>query len=101
MFAIHTKLFHHIQEKKLISPKAVYGYFNCGRNENSIYLFDNTSQTKVSEFTFPRQKSGNKLCIADFYCDLKANKPIDIFPMQAVTMGEIASEFSQKLLKMK
>ena len=88
-----------ILDKGLISPKAVYGYFRCGRNDNSIYLFDNVSNKRISEFNFPRQKSGNNLCIADFYCDLKNNHPVDIFPMQAVTMGEIASEYSQELFK--
>ncbi len=88
-----------IIEKKLISPKAVYGYFRCGRKDNSIFLFDEKSSNKISQFNFPRQKSGNNLCIADFYCDLKNDKPIDIFPMQAVTMGDIASEYSQKLFK--
>ncbi len=88
-----------IIEKKLISPKAVYGYFRCGRKDNSIFLFDENSLNKISQFNFPRQKSGNNLCIADFYCNLKNDKPIDIFPMQAVTMGDIASEYSQKLFK--
>ena len=88
-----------ILDKNLISPKAVYGYFRCGRDDNSIYLFDNVSNKRISEFNFPRQKSGNNLCIADFYCDLKNNEPVDIFPMQAVTMGEIASEYSQELFK--
>ncbi len=88
-----------IIEKKLISPKAVYGYFRCGRKDNSIFLFDEKSLNKISQFNFPRQKSGNNLCIADFYCDLKNDKPIDIFPMQAVTMGDIASEYSKKLFK--
>ena len=88
-----------IIEKKLISPKAVYGYFRCGRKGNSIFLFDDKSLNKISQFNFPRQKSGNNLCISDFYCDLKNDKPRDIFPMQAVTMGDIASEYSQKLFK--
>ena len=88
-----------ILDKNLISPKAVYGYFRCGRDDNSIYLFDNVSNKRISEFNFPRQKSGNNLCIADFYCDLKNNEPVDIFPMQAVTMGEIASEYSKELFK--
>ncbi|WP_288258550.1 methionine synthase [uncultured Prochlorococcus sp.] len=88
-----------IIEKKLITPKAVYGYFRCGRKDNSIFLFDEKSLNKISQFNFPRQKSGNNLCIADFYCDLKNDKPIDIFPMQAVTMGDIASEYSQILFK--
>jgi len=56
-----------IIEKKLISPKAVYGYFRCGRKDNNIFLFDDKSLNKISQFNFPRQKSGNNLCIADFY----------------------------------
>ncbi len=88
-----------ILNKGLISPKAIYGYFSCGRIKNSIYLFDCKSNKKISEFNFPRQKSGNNLCIADFYCDLINNEPKDVFPMQAVTMGAIASEYSQELFK--
>ena len=88
-----------ITDQKLIDPKAVYGYFNCGREANSILLFDEKINNEIAKFNFPRQKSGNKLCISDFYNDLKNNRPIDIIPMQAVTMGNIASEFSQKLFK--
>jgi len=88
-----------IIEDKLVNPQAVYGYFLCGRNKNSIFIFDEKESNKIAEFNFPRQKSGNTLCIADFYADLEESKPKDCFPMQAVTMGEIASEYSQKLFK--
>ena len=88
-----------IREKNLVDPKAVYGYFNCGRDKNSILLFDKKCSKKIASFNFPRQKSGNNLCIADFYCDLEKDKPIDYFPMQAVTMGNVASEYAQELFK--
>ncbi len=88
-----------IIEKNLVNPQAVYGYFLCGREKNSILLFNKNYVDKIAEFKFPRQKSGNNLCIADFYMDLKESKPIDCFPMQAVTMGDIASKYSQKLFK--
>jgi len=88
-----------IKEKNLVNPKAVYGYFKCGREKNDIKLFDKNGTKQIANFNFPRQKSGSNLCIADFYCDLKDGKPVDIFPMQAVTMGEVASEYSQKLFK--
>ena len=86
-----------INNQKLVNPQAVYGYFLCGRDKNSILIFNENEQ--IAEFKFPRQKSGNKLCIADFYSDLGISKTKDCFPMQAVTMGEIASEYSQKLFK--
>ena len=88
-----------IEEKKLVNPKAVYGYYLCGRYKNKILIFSEDKSTKIAEFDFPRQKSGSSLCIADFYADLKDSEPIDCFPMQAVTMGEIASEYSEKLFK--
>jgi 5-methyltetrahydrofolate--homocysteine methyltransferase len=47
--------------------------------------------TPVVTWTFPRQKSLRRLCLADFFRPLSENK-FDVFPMQAVTMGEIASE---------
>ena len=86
-----------INDKNLIKPQAVYGYFKCGRNQNSIILFNENEVEQLANFEFPRQSSGSKLCIADFYCDLFEGKPTDCFPMQAVTMGDIASEFAQEL----
>jgi len=86
-----------ISNKKLIQPKAVYGYFKCGRIANSIILFNDNEEDQLTKLDFPRQSFGSNLCIADFYCDLSDGKPIDAFPMQAVTMGEIASEYAQEL----
>jgi len=94
-----NKWIERIYEEKLVSPKAVYGYYYCGRKENSVLIYDNNKSKSIAKFDFPRQRSGNNLCIADFYRDLKDNIPEDIFPMQAVTMGDIASEFSQSLFK--
>ena len=88
-----------IKENNLVTPKAIYGYFRCGREKNNIILFSNNKNEEIGKFNFPRQKSGSKLCIADFYCDLKNNDPVDVFPMQAVTMGEKASHYSQRLFK--
>jgi 5-methyltetrahydrofolate--homocysteine methyltransferase len=38
-----------------------------------------------------------RLCIADFFAP-KESGIIDVFPMQAVTVGHIATEFAQKLV---
>ncbi|MEO0854984.1 MAG: vitamin B12 dependent-methionine synthase activation domain-containing protein, partial [Cyanobacteria bacterium J06648_11] len=52
-------------------------------------------------FEFPRQKSLRRLCIADFYLpydvELNPERRLDVFPMQAVTVGPEATEFSQTL----
>ena len=55
----------------------------------------------IATFTFPRQKSLRRLCIADFFLPQDQAKPgqFDVFPMQAVTVGEVATEFAQKLFQ--
>jgi 5-methyltetrahydrofolate--homocysteine methyltransferase len=53
-------------------------------------------------WTFPRQKSMRRLCIADFFRPLSSvqqDGKFDVFPIQAVTMGHIATEFAQELFK--
>jgi 5-methyltetrahydrofolate--homocysteine methyltransferase len=96
----------------LLTPRVAYGYFPCGRAGNAVVLFDPSGMTddaaparageELGRFSLPRQRSGNRYCIADFYRDLRAGqegspRPTDVLPMQAVTMGERASSFAQEL----
>ena len=86
-----------IINEKLINPSLVYGYFPCGRVGNNLKVYDKDHQSLLGDFLLPRQRSGKRFCIADFYNDLNNNQPTDYLPMQAVTMGESASEYSHKL----
>jgi 5-methyltetrahydrofolate--homocysteine methyltransferase len=57
---------------------------------------------ELGRFLLPRQRGGNRYCIADFYRDLAPGDagnltPTDVLPMQAVTMGERATAFAQRL----
>ncbi|MEB3104966.1 MAG: vitamin B12 dependent-methionine synthase activation domain-containing protein, partial [Cyanobacteriota bacterium] len=85
--------------------RVAYGYFPCGREGNAVVVFDPADiSVQLGRFALPRQRSGNRYCIADFYRDLipGANgdpAPADVLPMQAVTMGEIASTVAQELFK--
>ncbi len=88
-----------IQTDNLLDPKAVYGYFPCGREGNNICIFDKDGATLLGKFNFPRQKGGNRYCIADYYRDLENNQPKDFIPMQAVTMGSKASDYAQHLFQ--
>ena len=83
----------------LLQPAVAYGYFPCGRDGNAVAVFDPDSNRELGRFTLPRQRSGNRYCIADFYRDLSSGHPTDVLPMQAVTMGEKASVFAQKLFE--
>jgi 5-methyltetrahydrofolate--homocysteine methyltransferase len=90
-----------IIEENLLHPQVIYGYFPCQAEGNTLYVYEtNHRSTENAEvrasFEFPRQKSLRRLCIADFFAP-KESGIIDVFPMQAVTVGEIATEYAQKL----
>ena len=87
-------------EEQLLTPRVAYGYFPCGREGNSVVVFDPEQRSReLGRFALPRQRSGNRYCIADFYQDLAGGQPTDVLPMQAVTMGEKATAFAQELFK--
>ncbi|MEI6615513.1 MAG: methionine synthase [Cyanobium sp. ELA507] len=98
--------------ENLLAPRVAYGYFPCGRQGNALVVFDPAGLAAQSspgqagavlgEFVLPRQRSGNRYCIADFYRDLQGEgeaqlRPTDVLPMQAVTMGEKATAFAREL----
>lgn len=99
-----------VLEENLLHPQVIYGYFPCQAEGNSLHIYDPIvgEETKAGvaspflpiskrgTFEFPRQQSNRRLCIADFFLP-KTSARIDLFPMQAVTVGQIATEFGQKL----
>ena len=92
-----------VVEENLLHPQVLYGYFPCNAEGNTLCIWDGqdahpTRARELAAFEFPRQRSGRRLCIADFFAP-KETGIIDVFPMQAVTVGEIATEFAQKLYK--
>ncbi len=102
---ILTEWKQRIVEEKLLAPKLMYGYFPCLAEGNTLYVYDWRAAQKgepsepVTSFEFPRQRSMRRLCIADFFLPKDQANPgeYDVFPMQAVTMGDIATEFAAKL----
>ena len=97
-----------ILSEHLLKPQIVYGYFPCLAEGNSLHIYDPAVITTgakdpkaIATFTFPRQKSLRRLCIADFFLPQDQAQPgqFDVFPMQAVTVGEVATEFAQKLFQ--
>jgi 5-methyltetrahydrofolate--homocysteine methyltransferase len=88
-----------IKAENLLHPTLIYGYFPCQSEGNTLYIYNPENPEKkeeIAKFEFPRQKSGKRLCIADFFAS-KDSGIIDVFPLQAVTVGEIATEYAQKL----
>jgi 5-methyltetrahydrofolate--homocysteine methyltransferase len=101
------------RKEHLLSPRAAYGYFPCGRDGNAVVVFDPAglprgdqpagAGAELGRFALPRQRAGNRYCIGDFYRDLSRHadgpKASDVLPMQAVTMGEQATAFAQQLFE--
>ncbi|MEL6454724.1 MAG: methionine synthase [Cyanobacteria bacterium J06623_5] len=96
-----------VVDEKLLEPKLMYGYFPCLAQGNTLYIYDWQAVQKgersepVTSFEFPRQRSMRRLCIADFFLPKDQAEPgeYDAFPMQAVTMGDIATEYAAKLFQ--
>jgi 5-methyltetrahydrofolate--homocysteine methyltransferase len=83
--------------ERWFEPKAVYGYFACQSDGNHVIIYDSPdSRREIQRFTFPRQREGRKLCIADFFAS-RASGRLDVIGMSCVTIGARASEISKKL----
>ncbi|MGF1494137.1 MAG: methionine synthase [Microcoleaceae cyanobacterium] len=105
---VHPILEHwkqRILDDNLLQPKAVYGYFPCQAEGNTLLVYNpeavqagNSPTEPITVFEFPRQGSSKRLCIADFFAP-KSTGQMDVFPMHAVTVGEIATEYAQKLFQ--
>jgi 5-methyltetrahydrofolate--homocysteine methyltransferase len=99
VYPVLEELKQKVIAEKLLDPTAIYGYFPCNSQGNTLNLYNGDSFENIStSFTFPRQKSGKRLCIADFFA-AKDSGIIDVFPMQAVTVGEIATEYAKRLFE--
>jgi 5-methyltetrahydrofolate--homocysteine methyltransferase len=84
--------------EKLLQPAYIYGYYPCQSEKNDVIIYDEKAEKEIVRFTFPRQKHGRKLCISDFFMPVSSGK-MDVIGVQVVTMGQIATEYAQKLFK--
>jgi 5-methyltetrahydrofolate--homocysteine methyltransferase len=83
--------------KGWFEPKVVYGYYGCYAEGNDVLLFDMPeTRNVIARFTFPRQREGRKLSIADFFVPQNSGK-FDVIGLSVVTIGSRASEETKKL----
>lgn len=94
-----------IKAENLLHPQLVYGYFPCTAEGNSVHVYDPSvieqgltpkQAEPVFTWEFPRQKSLRRLCIADFFLPIDRNQ-FDVFPMHAVTVGQISADYAREL----
>jgi 5-methyltetrahydrofolate--homocysteine methyltransferase len=85
-----------------LKPQAVYGYFPANSDGDDVVIWDVDAWTQdnrlveAARFNFPRQPEGERLCISDYYEPVNG-RGVDVCVLQAVTVGEVATEAFDKL----
>ena len=81
-----------------LKPQAVYGYWPCQSHGDDLIVYSHLSKadeieekTEITRFSFPRQPSGDHLCLADYFAPVDSNQ-FDIVALQVVTVGQAATE---------
>ncbi len=74
-----------LQRDHVLEAAVVYGYFPCVSKGDDLILLheDGTERTR---FTFPRQRRGRRLCLADFFRSEDSGER-DVVGLQVVTVG--------------
>ncbi len=88
---ILTRIAKQCHDEKIITPQAVYGYWQCAGDGNDVVLFEENGGSECARFTMPRQQGKDGMCIADFFRDI-GEEERDVIALQAVTVGQRASE---------
>ncbi|MAE77600.1 MAG: methionine synthase [Planctomycetes bacterium] len=83
---------------RLLAPHVVYGYWPCNADKNDLVIFAPDGDAELCRFTFPRQPKRGRLCVADYFLPFDAGRR-DMVAFTCVTMGEIASQTTQKLFE--
>ena len=103
---ITQKLEEEVIASGILEPKAVWGYFPAQSEGNDVIVYtpdenivhQGTRREELLRFTFPRQREGRKLSIADFFAPKSSGK-MDVIGLSLVTMGSRASQETQRLFE--
>ncbi|WP_307814370.1 methionine synthase [Glycomyces sp. YM15] len=82
----------------VLEAKVVYAYFPAYSEGNTLVVLDENGHSERARFTFPRQRQGRRLCLADFF-RAKDGERLDVLGMQLVTLGSKVSEYTNELFK--
>ena len=84
-----------------LKPQAVYGYWPAQSDGDELVIYDpdtldSGGPKEINRFVFPRQPSGEHLCLADYFAPCGSER-MDIVAFQVVTVGEEATQRFEKL----
>ncbi|MFF4212385.1 methionine synthase [Streptomyces sp. NPDC001796] len=78
-------LLDRLQTENLLEAAVVYGYFPCVSKDDDLIILDEEGNERT-RFTFPRQRRGRRLCLADFFRPEESGER-DVVGFQVVTVG--------------
>lgn len=85
-------------EHGLLKPQVIYGYFPCQADGEDLILYNPDDHSEeIERFTFPRGGAKN-LCLTDYIATKESGK-MDVLPLDIVTVGQAASEWTKKLFE--
>ncbi|WP_406448513.1 methionine synthase [Streptomyces sp. NBC_00876] len=86
-----------LHTENLLEAAVVYGYFPCvSKGDDLILLHEDGSER--TRFTFPRQRRGRRLCLADFFRPEESGET-DVIGLQVVTVGSRIGGETAKLFE--
>ncbi|MFI1225319.1 MULTISPECIES: methionine synthase [unclassified Streptomyces] len=84
-----------LHTENMLEAAVVYGYFPCvSKGDDLILLHEDGSER--TRFTFPRQRRGRRLCLADFFRPEESGLR-DVIGLQIVTVGSRIGEATAEL----
>ncbi|MDP9611113.1 methionine synthase [Streptomyces hygroscopicus] len=84
-----------LHTENLLEAAVVYGYFPCVSKGDDLVLL-NEDGSERTRFTFPRQRRGRRLCLADFFRPEESGET-DVVGLQVVTVGSKIGEATAEL----
>ncbi|MFD9572258.1 methionine synthase [Streptomyces sp. NPDC059982] len=88
-------LLEKLHTENLLEAAVVYGYFPCVSKGDDLIILDEAGHERT-RFTFPRQRRGRRLCLADFFRPEESGET-DVVGLQVVTVGSKIGEATAKL----
>ncbi|MFD3439220.1 MULTISPECIES: methionine synthase [unclassified Streptomyces] len=84
-----------LHTRNLLEAAVVYGYFPCVSKGDDLILL-NEDGSERTRFSFPRQRRGRRLCLADFFRPEESGER-DVVGLQVVTVGSKIGEATAEL----
>ncbi|AZS88248.1 methionine synthase [Streptomyces griseoviridis] len=90
-------LLDRLQTDNLLEAAVVYGYFPCVSKDDDLIVLDDAGNERT-RFTFPRQRRGRRLCLADFFRPEESGET-DVVGFQIVTVGSRIGEETARMFE--